>query len=466
MPQTIKQQLFWNRFKILTMMKPIVAIVGRPNVGKSTLFNRLTRSGNALVDDAPGVTRDRHYGEAAWDDTNFIVVDTGGLLGTDDFAIPIQAQVNQVIEEADAIIFLMDAKLGVSPYDREILSDFRSIEKPVFFAVNKVDGPQQETLMADFYSLGLNRIYPISAAHRYGVSDLLDDLIRTLPEPADAVAETEEAEMIRLAVVGRPNVGKSSLINRILGQQRLLVSEVPGTTRDAIDTVCRVNSRAYLMIDTAGIRRKGRVSRKLEKFSVMRALKSLSRCDVALIVMDAAEGITDQDITIAGYAYDRGCGCIFLLNKWDRVESDSGTVRKTIEELRLKAKFLRFAPALTVSALTGQRVMKIFKNADDVFAQYCRRIGTGRLNRIMESAVKQNMPSLHHGRRIKFYYTTQVKTRPPTFVCFTNYPKAVHFSYRRYLINRLREETGLDKTPIRLYVRQREGRQKKGHGQR
>lgn len=442
-------------------MKPIIAIVGRPNVGKSTLFNLLTRSGDALVDDAPGVTRDRHYGEGAWNETAFIVVDTGGLLGADDFAHPIRSQVDQVIAEADVVIFLMDAKVGVSPFDREILSDLRSIDKPVFFAVNKIDSPQQEVLMTDFYSLGLSRIYPISSAHRYGVSDLLDDLLRILPVPAAPAETPEEAEMIRLAVVGRPNVGKSSLINRILGEERLLVSDVPGTTRDAIDTVCSVNSRSYLMIDTAGIRRKGRVSRKLEKFSVMRALKSLSRCDVAMIVIDAEEGITDQDITIAGYAYDRGCGCIFLLNKWDRVDSDSGTVRKYMEELRLKAKFLSFAPALTVSALTGQRVMKIFKHADDVYAQYCLRIGTGRLNRIIENAVERNVPALHRGRRIKFYYATQVKTRPPTFVCFTNYPTAVHFSYRRYLVNRLREETGLDKTPVRLYVRQREGRLKK-----
>ncbi len=447
-------------------MKPIVAIVGRPNVGKSTLFNLMTRSGDALVDDAPGVTRDRHYGEGSWDETAFVVVDTGGLLGTDDFAHPIQAQVNQVIAEADAVIFLMDAKVGVSPYDREILADLRSIDKAVFFAVNKIDSPQQEVLMSDFYSLGLSRIYPISAAHRYGISDLLDDLIRILPGPALPSGATAEPEMIRLAVVGRPNVGKSSLINRILGQDRLLVSDVPGTTRDAIDTECRVNSRSYLMIDTAGIRRKGRVSRKLEKFSVIRALKSLSRCDVALIVMDADEGITDQDITIAGYAHDRGCGCIFLLNKWDLLDSDAGTVRKYLQELRLKAKFLSFAPALTVSALTGQRVMKIFKSVDEVYSQYCRRIGTGRLNRIVASAVQQNVPSLHRGRRIKFYYATQVKARPPTFVCFTNYPKAVHFSYRRYLVNRLREETGLEKTPIRLYVRQREGRQKKGSGKK
>ena len=447
-------------------MKPIVAIVGRPNVGKSTLFNLLTRTRNALVDDAPGVTRDRHYGEGTWDEMTFVVVDTGGLLGADDFAIPIQSQVNRVIEEADAVIFLMDAKAGVSPYDREILSDLRAIDKPVFFAVNKIDSARQEALMAEFYSLGLSRLYPISSAHRYGVSDLLDDLVRNFSQAAETLEPEEETEMIRLAVVGRPNVGKSSLINRILGQERLLVSDAPGTTRDAIDTICRINSRTYLMIDTAGIRRKGRVSRKLEKFSVMRALKSLSRCDVALVVMDAAEGITDQDITIAGYAYDRGCGCIFLLNKWDRVDSDAGTVRKYMQDLRLKAKFLSFAPALTVSALTGQRVMKIFPNADDVYAQYCRRIGTGRLNRIIEGAVTQNVPSLHRGRRIKFYYATQVKTRPPTFVCFTNFPKAVHFSYRRYLVNRLREETGLDKTPIRLYVRQREGRQRKGRGKR
>ncbi len=357
-------------------MKPIVAIVGRPNVGKSTLFNLLTRSRDALVDDAPGVTRDRHYGEGVWNETAFVVVDTGGLLGADDFALPIQSQVEHVIKEADVVIFLMDAKMGLSPYDREILEDLRSIDKPVFFAVNKIDSPQQEVLLTDFYSLGLNRIYPLSSAHRYGITDLMDDLVRTFARYGQPSQATDETDMTRLAVVGRPNVGKSSLINRILGQQRLLVSDVPGTTRDAIDTICRVDSRSYLMIDTAGIRRKGKVSRKLEKFSVMRSLKSLSRCDVALIVMDAAEGITDQDITIAGYAYDRGCGCIFLLNKWDKVDRDAGTVRKYMEQLRLKAKFLSFAPALTVSALTGQRVMKIFKNVDDVYAQYCRRIGT------------------------------------------------------------------------------------------
>ena len=440
-------------------MKPIVAIVGRPNVGKSTLFNLLTRSRDALVDDAPGVTRDRHYGEGSWNEKDFIVVDTGGLLGADEFALSIQSQVAHVIKEADVVLFLMDAKAGLSPYDREILTDLRSIDKPVFFAVNKIDSPQQEVLLTDFYSLGTSRIYPLSSAHRYGITDLMDDLVKAFVETEQPSAATDETEMTRLAVVGRPNVGKSSLINRILGQQRLLVSEVPGTTRDAIDTICRVNSRSYLMIDTAGIRRKGKVSRKLEKFSVMRSLKSLSRCDVALIVMDAAEGITDQDITIAGYAYERGCGCIFLLNKWDKVDSDADTVRKYMEQLRLKAKFLSFAPALTISALTGQRVMKIFKNVDDVYAQYCRRIGTGRLNRIMENAVEHNVPSLHRGRRIKFYYATQVQSSPPTFVCFTNYPKAVHFSYRRYLVNRLREETGLEKTPIRLYVRKREGRQ-------
>ena len=441
-------------------MKPIVAIVGRPNVGKSTLFNLLTRSNDAMVDDVPGVTRDRHYGEGSWDETTFVVVDTGGLLGTDEFASRIQAQVNQVIEEADAVIFLMDAKVGATPYDREILADLRTVEKPVFFAVNKVDSAQQESLAADFYSLGLDRIYPISSAHRYGVSDLLDDLIRAFPGEAHPGQTAEEQEMMRLAVVGRPNVGKSSLINRILGQERLLVSDVPGTTRDAIDTVCRINSRSYRMIDTAGIRRKGKVSQKLEKFSVMRALKSLSRCDVALIVIDAAEGITDQDITIAGYAHDRGCGCIFVLNKWDTVGTDPGTRKKYLQDLRLRAKFLSFAPALMVSALTGQRVMQVFKIADAVFDQYCRRIGTGKLNRIVESAVKQNTPSLHHGRRIKFYYTTQVKTRPPTFVCFANYPQAVHFSYRRYLVNCLRQETGLDQTPVRLYVRQREGKKR------
>ena len=445
-------------------MKPIVAIVGRPNVGKSTLFNRITRTKDALVDDFPGVTRDRHYGDATWNSIDFTLVDTGGFTEGDDFADEIRFQVHQAIDDADVILLLLDGREGVSPFDRDILDLLRSVEKPIFYAVNKIDGAEQEIYLSDFYQLGLEKLYPLSAEHRYGLTDLLDEISGALSAPAAGTAQKQAEEKIKIAVVGRPNVGKSSLINRILGQDRLLVSDIPGTTRDAIDSVCKMNNQSYLLVDTAGIRRKGKVSRKLEKFSIIKALRSLDRCDVALMVIDASEGITDQDISIAGYAYDRGCGCIMLLNKWDLVEKDSNTVKEYYERLHDQAKFLSFAPAMTISALTGQRVTKIFKLVDEVYEQYTRRISTGRLNRILEKAIEKNTPSLHRGKRIKFYYAAQISTRPPTIVCFVNYPRAVHFSYKRYLLNQLREDSGLGKTPIRLLFRQREGkhaRQKK-----
>ncbi len=439
-------------------MKPIVAIVGRPNVGKSTLFNRITRTKDALVDNFPGVTRDRHYGDAHWDDVDFTLVDTGGFTEGDDFADDIRFQVHQAIADADVILLMLDGKAGVSPFDSDILGFLRSIDKPIFYTVNKIDGAEQEIYLSEFYQLGLEILYPISAEHRYGLTDLLDEMTRVLSGLANDPQEDPAPEMIRLAVVGRPNVGKSSLINRILGQDRLLVSDIPGTTRDAIDSVCKMDGKSYLLVDTAGIRRKGKVTGKLEKFSIIKALRSLDRCDVALLVMNAEEGVTDQDISIAGYAYDRGCGCIMLLNKWDLVEKDSKTVKAYYERLRDQAKFLSFAPAMTISALTGQRVTKTFKLVDEVYEQYAKRITTGQLNRIMEKAIERNSPSLHRGKRIKFYYAAQISTRPPTIVCFVNYPQAVHFSYKRYLVNQLREGSGLDKTPIRMIFRQREGK--------
>ena len=442
-------------------MKPIVAIVGRPNVGKSTLFNRITRTKDALVDNFPGVTRDRHYGDANWNDVEFTLVDTGGFTEGEDFADEIRFQVHEAIADSDVILLMLDGKAGMSPFDSEILNFLRSIDKPIFYAVNKIDGAEQEIYLSEFYQLGLDTLYPLSAEHRYGLTDLLDEMARVLSDLADGPQEDSAAEMIRLAVVGRPNVGKSSLINRILGQDRLLVSDIPGTTRDAIDSVCKLDGKSYLLVDTAGIRRKGKVTRKLEKFSVIKALRSLERCDVALIVMDASEGITDQDISIAGYAYDRGCGCIMLLNKWDLVEKDSKTVKVYYERLRDQAKFLSFAPAMTISALTGQRVTKTFKLVDEVYGQYAKRIATGQLNRILEKAIQKNEPSLHRGNRVKFFYAAQISTRPPTIVCFVNYPQAVHFSYKRYLLNQLREASGLDKTPIRMIFRQREGRKKR-----
>ena len=442
-------------------MKPIVAIVGRPNVGKSTLFNCITRTRAALVGNFPGVTRDRHYGDANWNDVEFTLVDTGGFTEGVDFADEIRFQVHQAIDDADVIMLLLDGKEGISPFDNDILNLLRSIDKPTLYAVNKIDGAEQEIYLSEFYQLGLETLYPLSAEHRYGLTDLLDELANVLSGLASDPHEDQNEGMIRLAVVGRPNVGKSSLINRILGQNRLLVSDIPGTTRDAIDSVCKLNGKSYLLVDTAGIRRKGKVSRKLEKFSIIKALRSLDRCDVALIVMDANEGVTDQDINIAGYAYDRGCGCIMLLNKWDLVEKDSKTVKVFYERLREQAKFLSFAPAMTISALSGQRVTKTFKLVDEVYDQYVHRIATGQLNRIMERAIEKNRPSLHRGRQIKFYYAAQISTRPPTIVCFVNYPQAVHFSYKRYLLNQLREGSGLDKTPIRMIFRQREGRKKR-----
>ena len=445
-------------------MKPIVAIVGRPNVGKSTLFNRITRTKDALVVNFPGVTRDRHYGDARWNDIEFTLVDTGGFTEGDDFADEIRFQVHQAIADADVIILLLDGKEGISPFDREMVDILRTVDKPIFYAVNKIDGAEQEVSLADFYQLGLESLYSLSAEHRYGVTDLLDDVIDALAGFVTGSFEDPAHKIIRLAVVGRPNVGKSSLINRILGETRLLVSDIPGTTRDAIDSLWEMNGKSYLLVDTAGIRRKGKVHRKLEKFSIIKALRSLDRCDVALIVMDAAEGVTDQDISVAGYAFERGCGCILLLNKWDLVEKDSNTAKVYYERLREQAKFLNFAPAMTISALTGLRVRKIFTQVDEVYEQYARRITTGQLNRFLERATEKNEPSLHRGKRIKFYYAAQTSTQPPTIVCFVNYPQAVHFSYKRYLINQLRKETGLDKTPIRVIFRQRERRKRKGKG--
>ncbi len=438
------------------MIKPLIAIIGRPNVGKSTFFNRITRSRNAIVDDHPGITRDRHYGDVIWNEKTFTLVDTGGYIENDEdvFAGKIREQVRLGVSDADAVILLLDGKNGVSPFDRDLIELLRTGSKPVFYVVNKIDGLEQEKNIFEFYNLGVESLFSISAEHGYGVSDFMDTLTESLPETPDAGAE----RFLNIAIVGKPNVGKSSLINRIVGRERLLVTEHPGTTRDSIEVVHEAGKKSYRIIDTAGIRRKRSVSDKIEKFSIIKALKSLERCDVALIIIDAAEGVTEQDVTIAGYAFERGCGCVLLLNKWDLIEKGSKTEKQYINRLKEQTQFLNFAPALTISALTGLRIRKIFKVIDEVYEQYSQRIGTGKLNRIMEQAFEENPPSLYKGKRLKFYYTTQVSEKPPTFVCFVNFPEGVHFSYKRFITNRIRQHAGLDKTPIRVWFRQRTGR--------
>jgi GTP-binding protein len=353
-------------------------------------------------------------------------------------------------------VLVLDGKGGSSPYDADLIHILRTLDKPVFYAVNKVDGEGQENTLFDFYGLGIDKMFPISAEHGYGVADFLDELTAAFP---DMAADAQRSDAIRIAVVGKPNAGKSSLINALLGETRLVVSDVPGTTRDSIDSVLIRNERPYVLVDTAGIRRKGKVSLRLEKFSIIKALRSLERCDVALIVIDAEQGVSDQDIRVAGYADARGCGAIFLLNKWDRVDNRDGkALQRLTENLRLEAKFLNFAPVLTVSAKTGLRIQRIFSQVDEVHAQYAARITTGQLNQAMEHALTRTQPSLYKGKRLKFYYTTQVASRPPRFVSFVNFPEGVHFSYQRYLMNQIRGAFNLDKTPIRLLLRQRTGK--------
>lgn len=452
------QWLIIHNSQFTTKMKPVVAIVGRPNAGKSSLFNRLTRSQAALVDDTAGVTRDRHYGTVTWQDREFLLVDTGGLSEdpSQEFGLEIQQQIQQARQEADVIILLLDGKAGASPFDAELLNHFRAALQPVLFAVNKIDGPHQEVLLADFYQLGIGPLYPISSLHRYGVHDLMDALLEQLPVMAELPAVEEKAP-IKVAVVGRPNVGKSSLVNRLLGEERMIVSDIPGTTRDVIDTLCDMDGRSWLLMDTAGIRRKNRVSERLEKFSVLKTLRSLERCDIALILLDASQGVTEQDVRVAAYAQDRGCGCLLLLNKWDLLPKGAEGAKKLYDSLREATRFMPFAPLLSISARTGLRTGKILPQAAEVFEQYITRLTTHRWNTLLEQAVKRNEPPLHKGKRLKFYFITQTGTHPPTLVAFVNYPEAVHFSYQRYLINQFRQGSGLDKVPLKLIFRQRTG---------
>ena len=438
-------------------MKPIIAIVGRPNVGKSTLFNRLVGRRKAMVHDMPGVTRDRNYAEVDRFDLPFILVDTGGFEPetSDKLLQQMREQSRFAMDEADLILFVMDSRDGLTPADSLVVEMLRRINKPVFHIINKVDGDKQEAEAGDFYALGVERIYAVSAEHNRGVGDLMDDVLAALPKPT---AHEVEEEITKVAVVGRPNVGKSTLVNRLLGYERVVANPTAGTTRDAVDTRFTVNKKPYLLIDTAGIRRKGKTVEKVEKYSVMDALRSIDRADVVLIVLNAEEGVTEQDTKIAGYAYEAGRGCIFVVNKWDTLTKDNSSMPKFIEEIRRNFKYLPFAPILFVSASTGQRTGKIIAEVDLVMEQYSKRVSTADLNRIFTQAVEENHAPLDQGRRVKFFYATQVGIKPPSFVIFTNRPEGIYFSYERYLMNRFREAFGFTGTPLKLMFR---GRDKK-----
>jgi GTP-binding protein len=430
-------------------MNTLIAIVGRPNVGKSTLFNRLTRSRAALVDDEPGITRDRLYASVEWESKSFTLADTGGFDDSEEEPLlqGVRKQVVKAIEEADRIIFMVDGRDGLMPGDEKIADLLRRSRKSVFLGVNKVDGAEREHLTADFYRLGFDRVYPISAAHGYGLATFLSALTEDLAESAK---EEPPDSLTKVAIIGRPNVGKSSLINRIVGSERLLVSELPGTTRDSVDILFTLRGRKYVFIDTAGIRKKGRVKEKIEKFSVIKALQSLDRCHVAVILMDTAEGVTDQDAHVCGYAFERGRGVILALNKWDLVKKDPEKKKHLADTLDMQLSFLSFAPKLYVSALTGEKINKIFHEIDLLRGQLFSRTETSIVNKVLTDIVQKNPPPKMGSGRLKFLYATQTGVMPPSFVIFVNRPDLVHFSYERYMMNQLREQLDLSQVPIRI----------------
>ena len=415
-------------------MSSIVAIVGRPNVGKSTLFNRILGRRMAIVEDIPGVTRDRNYADVSRYAKRFTLIDTGGFepASNDRLLAQMREQSQLAMEEADIILFVMDGREGLNPADEEVAGMLRQVDKPVLFVVNKVDGPSQEAMLGEFYALGVGELYPISAEHRHGVGSLVDEVLSLLPEQEE---DQDKLTETRLSIIGRPNVGKSSLVNRLLGYERVVANPTAGTTRDSVDTPFIYNEKRYVLIDTAGIRRKGRVSQKLEKYSVIHALKALDRTHVALVVIDAEEGITDQDLTIAGYAHERGRAVILIVNKWDLVKKDNTTMGEYVKDVRDAFKFLPDSPIHFVSALTGQRINKIMADVEMVSDEFNRKVSTAELNRVLKDAEINHPPPMFRGRRLKLFYATQTAVRPPTFIIFVNKAEGIHFSYERYLIN-------------------------------
>lgn len=437
------------------MSKPIVAIVGRPNVGKSTLFNVLAGEKISIVQDTPGVTRDRIYADINWLDYNFTLIDTGGIEPESDNIIlkSMREQAEIAIETADVILFMTDVRQGMVDDDAKVADMLRRSKKPIVLVVNKVDS--FEKFMPDvyeFYNLGLGDPHPISGSSRLGIGDVLDEVVSHFNESAK---DDTEDERPRIAIIGKPNVGKSSIINKLLGEDRVIVSDIAGTTRDAVDTEIVRNGREYVFIDTAGLRRKSKIKEDIERYSIIRTVSAVERCNVAVLVIDATEGITDQDAKIAGIAHDRGKGMIIAVNKWDAIEKNDKTIYKFTEEIRNKLSYMPYAELLFISAQTGQRLPKLFETIDAVIENHSLRIATGVLNEIMSEAVAMQQPPSDKGKRLKLYYITQVSVKPPTFVIFVNDKELMHFSYTRYIENRIRESFGFRGTPLKFIIRER-----------
>lgn len=437
-------------------MKPIVAIVGRPNVGKSTLFNRLTQSRQAIVEDMPGVTRDRLYADTEWNGRQITLVDTGGIVldkDGDTIEAHVTRQAELAIKEADVIIFVCDVTQGVTGADMEVAEKLRKVQKPVILAVNKVENLKREEEALEFWSLGLDQLITVSAEHGMGTGDLLDAVINSLKKPQEPVVEDET--LVRVAVIGRPNVGKSSLVNAILGEERVIVSDVAGTTRDAIDVLVEKGEDRFLLVDTAGMRKRAKVEESVERYSVMRALRAVERAQVVLMVIDAEEMVTEQDQRIAGYALEQGKACIVVVNKWDLVEKDDRTMDKYTDIIRTRFAFMDYAMIHFLSAKTRARVSKLLPLIKQAAANHARRIPTRELNNLIREAYALNPPPSDKGRRLKIFFATQPHVSPPGFVLFCNDTELVHFSYKRYIENKLRETYAFEGTPINIYFRQR-----------
>ena len=442
------------------MSKPVVAIVGRPNVGKSTLFNALAGEKISIVKDTPGVTRDRIYADVSWLDRNFTMIDTGGIEpdSKDIILSQMREQAQIAIDTSDVIVFITDVRQVMVDADSKVADMLRRSGKPVVLVVNKVDS--FEKYMPDvyeFYNLGIGEPIPVSAASRLGIGDMLDEIIAHFPVKED---EDEEDERPRIAIVGKPNVGKSSIVNKLLGEQRVIVSDMAGTTRDAIDTEIIHQGREYVFIDTAGLRRKSRIKEELERYSIIRAVTAVERSDVVLVVIDAAEGVTEQDAKIAGIAHERGKGIVIVVNKWDAIEKDDKTMKKYENEIRRVLSFMPYAEIMYVSAQTGQRLHKLYDVIDAVIENQTLRVATGVLNEIMTEAVAMQQPPSDKGKRLKLYYITQVSVKPPTFVVFVNDKELMHFSYTRYLENKIREAFGFKGTSLKFFIRERKEKER------